>query len=38
MKNSNNHNIINPARIYKNADVEKAQIISENKGKPGVYL
>jgi hypothetical protein len=37
MKNSKNNNNINPVAIYLNVDVQKEQIMQENRGKAGVY-
>jgi hypothetical protein len=39
--NKNNHsakNIIFPVKYYLNLDTSKAQILSENKNKSGIYL
>jgi hypothetical protein len=29
---------LNPAAVYSNAELQRKQILEENKGKPGIYL
>lgn len=35
---NNNNNNFTPAAVYENAYITKSQILSENKGKSGIYL
>jgi len=37
MNNNNNNNLILPVKSYENADIQKIQILKENRGKSGVY-
>lgn len=38
MNNTNNNVSFSPVIIYNNADTEKSRILSDNRGKAGIYM